>query len=209
MDSINARKLAKRYIRSEPMPMGLRTAFLENGWDDALSEVYELTAQYILENEGAPKGVMTHLKQILPSIAFYKVLIQREGSKERALEVFGEYCFVRIEKLAKIFPAALKIPGLYKLVPGLMEKLLDSTFGEKNGFQYVRRECRNGFAADMLMCPYVAACKKYGCPELAQFFCKSDDLCYGNLHPKLVWARTKTLGMGGDCCDFKLYIKGE
>lgn len=50
---------------------------------------------------------------------------------------------------------------------------------------------------------------KYGCPELTQFFCKSDDICYGNLHPKLVWARTKTLGMGGDCCDFKLYMKGE
>lgn len=34
---------------------------------------------------------------------------------------------------------------------------------------------------------------KYGCPELTQFFCKSDDICYGNLHPKLVWARNKTL----------------
>lgn len=108
-----------------------------------------------------------------------------------------------------IFPTALKIPGLYKLVPGLMKKLLDSTFGEKSGFRYVRRECKNGFAADMLMCPYVATCKKYDCPELTQFFCKSDDICYGNLHPKLVWASTKTLGMGGDCCDFKLYIRED
>lgn len=93
MDKDKALKLAKKYIKSEPMPKGLRCAFLENSWDDALSEVQELTAQYILENEGEPKGVMTHLKQILSSIAFYKVLIDREGSREKAHEVFGEYCF--------------------------------------------------------------------------------------------------------------------
>ncbi len=63
--------------------------------------------------------------------------------------------------------------------------------------------------ADMTVCPYVETCKKYGCPELAQFFCKSDDICYGNMHPKLVWGRTKTLGTGGDCCDFSLWIKEE
>lgn len=57
MDKDKALKLAKKYIKSEPMPKGLRCAFLENSWDDSLSEVQELTAQYILENEGEPKGV--------------------------------------------------------------------------------------------------------------------------------------------------------
>lgn len=27
------------------------------------------------------------------------------------------------------------------------------------------------------------------------------------MHPKLKWGRTKTLGQGGDCCDFRLTIE--
>ena len=34
-----------------------------------------------------------------------------------------------------------------------------------------------------------------------------DDAGYGNLHPKLIWGRTKTIGRGGDCCDFLLEYK--
>lgn len=70
----------------------------------------------------------------------------------------------------------------------------------------LEKERENGFAADMILCPYVETCKKYACLELAQFFCKSDDVCYGNMHPKLVWGRTKTIGMGSECCDFSLWI---
>ena len=209
MDKKKALKLAKKYVKSEPMPSSLMKSFKKNGYADLLDEVYDLTAKYIIENESLPKGVMSHLKQILPCIAFYKVLIKKEGSKEKALKAFEKACFNKLEKLSRLIPVIMKLPSLYKKVPAIMEKLLDAKFGEKCGFKYRRKECKNGFAADMLMCPYVETCKKYNCFELAQFFCKSDDICYGNMHPKLVWARTKTLGMGADCCDFKLYIKNE
>lgn len=209
MDKRKALKLAKKYVRTEPMPSSLMTEFKHNGWDDLLNEVYEHTAIYILEHQNAPKGVMAHLKQILPSIAFYKVLVDREGNSEQALKIYEKYCFIKIEKMAKIIPVFMKIPGLYKKVPVLMEKMLDAMFGPKAGFEYVRKECNNGFAADMTKCPYVETCKKYDCPELARFFCQSDDYCYGNMHPNLIWGRTKTLGTGGECCDFKLYIKND
>ena len=35
------------------------------------------------------------------------------------------------------------------------------------------------------------------------------DTPYDGLHPKLVWHRTKTLGRGGDCCDFCLKLAGK
>ena len=60
---------------------------------------------------------------------------------------------------------------------------------------------------DMLECPYMSICRKYGCPEIVPAFCVSDDVAYGNMHPGLVWGRTKTLGRGDDCCDFKLTVK--
>ena len=43
-----------------------------------------------------------------------------------------------------------------------------------------------------------------GCPELCPLFCDVDDVTYGGLH-KLGFSRTKTLGGGGDCCDFRFF----
>ena len=199
-------KLAKKFIRQKPMPAALKEEFLKLGLYEALGNVYIRTAELLIENENQPDGVKMHLKQILPSIAFYEALLRIEGDKERALQKFGACCFVKIEKMAKLIPMMMKIPGLYKKTPAIMNKMLDSMFGSNNGFQYERVEIANGFAANMLVCPYVETCKKYNCPELTQFFCKSDDICYGNIHPKLIWGRTQTLGCGGNCCDFSLYL---
>ena len=62
---------------------------------------------------------------------------------------------------------------------------------------------------DMTKCPYHDACVEHGCPELCPCFCDSDDIAYDDLHPKLLWRRTKTLGRGGDCCDFCLKLAGK
>ena len=44
-------------------------------------------------------------------------------------------------------------------------------------------------------------------PEIVKGYCDADDICHGNMHPKLEWGRTKTLGHGGDVCDFKIRIR--
>ena len=62
-------------------------------------------------------------------------------------------------------------------------------------------------AIDMIKCPYHDACVHYGCPELCPCFCDSDDITYNDLHPDLLWHRTKTLGRGNDCCDFCLKLR--
>ena len=35
------------------------------------------------------------------------------------------------------------------------------------------------------------------------------NIAYDDLHPKLVWHRTKTLGRGNECCDFCLKLAGK
>lgn len=207
MDNKTALKLAKKCIKRKPMPSSLEQEFKKHGLRDLLPSVYQRTAELLQDNEKASEAVMQHLKQILPSIAFYEALLEKEGSQEGALAIYEKWCFIKIKKMAKMIPAAMKIPGLYKKTPAIMKKLLDSLFGETAGFKYQERKIANGFAVDMTVCPYVVTCNKYGCPEIVQFFCKSDDITYGNMHPKLIWGRTKTLGMGGECCDFKLSIK--
>ena len=81
-------------------------------------------------------------------------------------------------------------------------------FGPDAGFKAKHHEAEQGcFRMDMLECPYMNICRKYGCPEIVPAFCASDDVAYGNMHPKLLWGRTKTLGRGDDFCDFKLTVK--
>lgn len=102
----------------------------------------------------------------------------------------------------------MKIPGLYKLVPRFFAKMTKSSFGEECGFRadWIRTE-QEEMCFDMLACPYQDTCVKYGCPEIVAGFCRADDEAYGHMHPKLKWGRTKTLGQGGDCCDFRLTIE--
>ena len=68
---------------------------------------------------------------------------------------------------------------------------------------------RSIWRIDMTKCPYHDACVRYGCPELCPCFCDSDDITYGDLHPRLLWRRTETLGRGGGRCDFCLKIKED
>ena len=97
---------------------------------------------------------------------------------------------------------------MYKLVPKFFAKMTKSSFGEDCGFRanWIRTE-QEEMCFDMLACPYQDTCVKYGCPEIVAGFCRADDEAYGHMHPKLKWGRTKTLGQGGDCCDFRLTIE--
>lgn len=199
-------KTAVKVIRRKPMPKALEIGFRESGYENYLKKVYSRTAELLTDNRDTGKALMTHLEQILPCIAFYETLTEITGSKEKALEEFEKWAFLRIEKLSAMAKGIMKIPGLYKKVPDLADKMLDSYFGEAGGFKSRAVPGGKHFSRDMTVCPYYETCKRYGCPEITQFFCKSDDITYGNLHPKLVWGRTQTLGTGGECCDFKLYI---
>lgn len=199
--------LAKKYIRREPMPRSLSQQMCANRMEHLMHDVCFRTAELILENDNALPERKKHLAQILPCIAFYETLVLETGSKAEALALYEKWCLIKVERMVKWISPLVKLPGLYKQVPKLMEKLLHTTFGEKAGFSHKNVSCANGFSVDIIRCPYVEMCRKYNCMEIARFFCQSDDLCYGNIHPKLHWGRSQTLGTGGLLCDFKLLIK--
>ena len=162
-------------------------------------------AQLRAENSGASKEKQRHLEsQILPGIAAYETL-QSVMPKEEALETVHAYVERKAWRLKKIFLKLMRIPGLYKKVPEIFAKQTPKLFGTTAGFAADEIQVSGGvWRIDMTKCPYNDACVKYGCPELSHCFCDSDDITYDGLHPKLIWRRTKTLGRGGDCCDFCL-----
>lgn len=128
MEKREAMKKAKKWIRSKPMPSSLEAEFKRNGWKEWLDKVYLRTAELVPDSEDAPKEVLAHLEQILPSIAFYEILLEKEGSKERALEVFEKHCYIKLEKMSKMIQIFLKIPALYREIPSLMYKMVHETF---------------------------------------------------------------------------------
>lgn len=201
-----ALRTAKKTVRKQHMPKSLEQRFISNGLSHLLDGVYSRTAELLAENSEAPKALHNHLEQILPCIAFYEALVKKTGSTSEALELFDCWAFDDLERIAAIFRRLMKT-GIWRKAPAIADRLIDKAFGFEAGFRSVRIEGAEGFARDMLVCPYFETCKRYGCPEITQFFCKSDDITYGNMHPRLVWKRTQTLGTGGECCDFRLFVR--
>ena len=171
--------------------------------DKRLAELWE-------ENAGATPEEKFHLEsQILPGIAAYQVL-QTVLPREEALATLHGYVEERAWKLRKGLLGLMRIPGLWRRVPGLFAKGTRKFFGSAAGFAARELEVTGAvWRIDMTKCPYHDACVRYGCPELCPCFCDSDDITYGDLHPRLLWRRTETLGRGGGRCDFCLKIKED
>lgn len=159
------------------------------------------------ENADASTEKQRHLEsQILPGIAAYETL-QTVMPREQALQTVHDYVERRAWRLKKVFVGLLHIPGLYRKILGIFAEQTPKLFGTAAGFAATDIQTTGGvWRIDMTKCPYHDACVQYGCPELCRCFCDSDDITYDGMHPKLVWHRTKTLGRGGDCCDFCLKI---
>ena len=176
---------------------------------DALNAAFDARLQALrADNAAAGKEKQFHLeKQILPGIAAYETL-QNVMPKEEALQTVHGYVEQRAWKLRKLFLALMHVPGLPRKTPGIFTKQTRRMFGEAAGFEAREIETTGGdWRIDMIKCPYHDACVHYGCPELCPCFCDSDDITYNDLHPDLLWHRTRTLGRGNDCCDFCLKLR--
>ena len=84
-------------------------------------------------------------------------------------------------------------------------RISEKSFPAEAGFVYEYPERKGNEARfNIVRCPYMETCRKYGAQKICRAFCDADDAAYGNLHRDLKWGRTKTIGRGADCCDFLL-----
>lgn len=94
------------------------------------------------------------------------------------------------------------IPGFYFLYSRIFLKIVRTT----DLWETTQRHDKNSFDVTMKKCLWHTACVENACPELCPLFCDVDNITYGGLK-KLGFSRTKTLGYGGDCCDFHFFRK--
>ena len=160
------------------------------------------------ENKDEPKAHHIHTRErIYPGIAMFDAMTAEGISREEAADfIVGCYRW-RAGKMSPIIKAIFKMPGLYRIVPKFFLSMTAKTFGPQMGFEAKNKHLgKNEMRFDMVKCPYYEKCMQYGCPEIVKGYCEADDILYGDMHPKLLWGRTQTLGKGGSCCDFKISI---
>ncbi len=156
------------------------------------------------KNESQKEKNHTNVK-IYPAIALTLAQMNYGISREDSISFTSDFIAYRSNKMAKVLKLFLKIPNIYKKAPKFFEKMTIKNFGKEAKFDAIFYDTPQSMMRfDMLKCPYFDICKKYGLTEITKAFCKGDDIVYGNMHPKLVWNRKKTLGDGDDICDFNI-----
>ena len=161
------------------------------------------------ENSSDSKELRSHsYKRIYPGIAVYEAMRSEGISQEKAVWYIREYFQRLAAKRVPFFQRTIKTFGLARKFPHLFVAGVKKSCQPNAGFVYELPESHDNEARiNIVRCPYFEICKRYGCPEITSAYCDSDDAGYGNLHPNLIWGRTKTIGHGGDCCDFLLEYK--
>ena len=140
----------------------------------------------------------TLAETILPRIALYKALIAGPFPYERAFEFMRKYMMniVAAKKHASTEKMQV-IPGFFDIYKRVFLRVMRTS----DLWESTQTYGRDFFTASITKCLWHDACVENGCPELCPLFCDVDDVNYGGLD-KMGFSRTKTLGYGGDCCDF-------
>ncbi len=145
----------------------------------------------------------TLAQTILPRIALYQIFLESELSEEEA-NVFMRKYMIDVVAVKKHNSTAKmeKVPGFYGIYSRIFLKIMRTT-----DLQESTQKCGKDFYdITITKCLWHTACVENGCPKLCRLFCDVDDVTYGGLN-KIGFSRTKTLGYGGDCCDFHFFRK--
>ena len=139
---------------------------------------------------------------ILPAIAVYKTLKKYTDS---ALDLFRRMWLHGAEKGSAFLQKKAEDESF---LAGWCRNVTPKN-PDGGAFVFDIRESRDEYTEyHVLKCPYVSFCREYGCREIVTVFCDSDDISFGNIHSRLRWGRTKTIGRGDEICDFRYtYIR--
>ena len=143
------------------------------------------------------------VQTILPRIALYKVLAKDGFSEEDAYKYMQKYMIDKVATKKHSSTAKMEIiPGFYSIYSNIFLKIMRRTDLQES----VQNYGKDYFDVTIKKCLWHTACVVNGCEKLCRLFCDVDDVTYGGLR-KIGFTRTKTLGYGGDCCDFHFYKK--
>lgn len=171
---------------------------------NVLFDRQEKTLDTLIENttNKSKNQIKTLVQTILPRIALYKILSE-ECLKEDVYAYIRKYMLDKVAAKKHSSTAKMElIPGFYSIYSNIFLKIMRTTDLQES----VQEHGKDYFDVTIKKCLWHTACVENDCAELCRFFCEVDDVTYGGLK-KMGFTRTKTLGYGGDCCDFHFFKK--
>ena len=166
----------------------------------ALFEKQEMILNEITQNirEKSENQRKTLIQTILPRIALYKAMLKEDLSSDDVYKHMQKYMMDIVARQKHLSMVKMeKIPFFYSLYSNIFLRVVRKTDLWESEQDYGE----NYFDVTMKKCLWHTACVENDCEELCHLFCDVDNVTYGDLR-KLGFSRTKTLGYGGDCCDF-------
>ena len=186
----------------------IKAFFSEIFGNDRGEKLFEMQDKALGEIIGNTKGktenqMKTLIQTILPRIALYKSFIAAGLSDDDVYKYMRKYMLEIVA--AKKHSSTVKmeiVPGFYAIYSRVFLKIMRTTDLQES----VQEHGKDYFNVTITKCLWHTACVENGCEELCRLFCDVDDVTYGGLK-KIGFTRTKTLGYGGDCCDFHMFRK--
>ena len=164
-------------------------------WEEANVNLKRLLKKY--NYIGADEKMM-----VLPLAAIYEAL--KKYDDEHALDLLIQYGKQRGNDFSAMIAKVTSCPGLSIMLWKNMPKLMRLTSSPKKGYERrIVSESREQVGVDILVCPLYEMVKKLGMPEIASVVCLIDK---GQMtgFKYIDYTRTKALGNGDDCCDYRL-----
>jgi len=141
------------------------------------------------------------MARILPALSLYHVLLAEGMDQEEALShldcLFRRVFFTKRMQGIRVLN---HLPNPFTIVRPLMKWMIKDDY--LPGSQEIVEDNVDCLAVKVYHCFIFDALTTYGAKELTPLFCNTDDWLAAEL-PSINWERTKTLGRGGDYCDFR------
>lgn len=182
----------------------LNEEFGEKRGNDLFNKQEVMLNELIKNTQNKSKNQMkTLIQTILPRIAMYKTLSREEVSEDEVYQYMRKYMIDKIAAKKHASTAKMeKVPGFYSIYSKVFLKIMRTTDLQES----VQKHGKDYFDVTIKKCLWHTACIENDCEKLCRLFCDVDNVTYGGLK-KIEFSRTKTLGYGGDCCDFHFYKK--
>ena len=171
----------------------------------AVSDRQEKMLDTLIQNtKNKSENQMKTLAQtILPRISLHKCLSEEGFSEEDVYKYMRKYMLDKVAAKKHASTAKMElVPGFYAIYSNIFLKIMRTTDLQESTQAYGN----DYYDVTIKKCLWHTACVENGCENLCRLFCDVDDVTYGGLK-KIGFTRTKTLGYGGDCCDFHFFKK--
>lgn len=171
----------------------------------AVSDRQEKMLDTLIQNtkNKSENQMKTLVQTILPRIALYKCLSGEGFSEEDVYKYMRKYMLDKVAAKKHASTAKMElVPGFYAIYSRIFLKIMRTTDLQES----TQAHGSDYYDVMIKKCLWHTACVENGCENLCRLFCDVDDVTYGGLK-KIGFTRTKTLGYGGDCCDFHFFKK--